>query len=237
MSTSSTTTPGATRVWDLADASAGQVGGRRGAGPGGPVAAVAGIAAVVAALAPGLPLELRWTGVAVAGLVALPVGFRTLRRRLTATSLVLALVGVLTPFVAGVATWDGADAAPPTVRSTTVPDADMVIAEQTLSQTPAFTALPPAERADAAVFAGALALRLRALHGSWGPFPTALEQTQGSIVETTGPLRGAPLGALPRGMRLEYEVAASGSAFRVTVVSVPSPDASVSATSALVEVR
>jgi hypothetical protein len=237
MNTSTTTAPGANRVWDLTDASVGPARGRRGTGWGGPVAATAGVLAVVAAVAPGLPIELRWTGVAVAGLVALPVGFSTLRGRLSATSLVLALVGVVTPFVAGVATWDGATAAPPAVRSTTVPDATMTVAEQTLSESSAFAALPPAEKADAAAFAGALALRLHALHGSWGPFPTALQQSQGSLVETTGLLRGAPLGAVPRGTRLEYEVAASGSAFRVTVVSVPHPDATVSATSALVELR
>jgi hypothetical protein len=237
MSTSSTTAPGANRVWDLADASTGSARSRRGTGWGGPVAATAGAAAVVAALAPGLPLELRWTGVVVAGLVALPVGFATLRRRLTATSLVLALLGVVAPFVAGVATWDGATAAPPAVRSITVPDATMTVAEQTLTRSRAFAALPAAERADAAAFAGALALRLHALHGSWGPFPTALQQSQGSLVETSGLLQGAPLGAMPRDTRLEYEVAASGSAFRVTVVSIPHPDASVSATSALVELR
>ncbi len=237
MSTSSTTAPGANRVWDLADASVGPARSHRGTGWRGPVAASVGVVALLVALAPGMAAELRWSGVAVAALVALPVGFSTLRRRLTATSLVLALVGVVSPFVAGVATWDGANAAPPLVRSTTVPDATMTVAEQTLSESSAFAALPPSERADAAAFAGAVALRLHALHGSWGPFPTALQQSQGSLVETTGLLRGAPLGAVPRGTRLEYEVAASGSAFRVTVVSIPHPDASVSATSALVELR
>ena len=237
MSTSSAAAPGADRVWDLADATVGPARSRRGTWWGGPVAASIGVAAVGVALAPGVPTELRWSGVAVAVLVALPVGFSTLRHRLTATSFALALVGVVAPFVAGVAAWDGATAAPPVVRSTTVPDATMAAADRTLSESAAFAALPADDRADATAFAAALALRLHALHGSWGPFPVALQQSQGSLVETTGPLRGAPLGAVPRGTRLEYEVATSGSAFRVTVVSIPHPDASVSATSALIEPR
>lgn len=234
MSTSSRTgpaEPGGFHVWDLADDSSGWTRRRRTVGWGGPIAATAGVAALAAGLTPALPAELRWCGVIAAGLVAVPVGFSTLRRRLAATSIALALVGVITPFAAGVAVWDATVTTAPVVRNRTVPDAEMYVAEQTPSQNRAFAALPRRDRDEAAAFAAALALRLHTLHGSWGPFPGALQQTQGSLVEMSGPMAGAPLGAVPAGTRIEYDVAASGTAFRITVVSIPHPQASVSMTS------
>lgn len=228
------TATGTTRVWDLADASDDRPIRRRGTDLGGPSAAALGLVALGAAMAPGLSDEARWSAVIASGVVAVLVGFSALRRRQTLTALLLALAGLVAPLAAGGVTMDTALRAPAVVTSTVVADSALAVHADQLAPTAAFTGLPGAEQADANGFATALVLRLRTMHGSFGPYPTSLALSGGSVVEGPGVLRGTALGVVPDGLRLVYEVTSSGGAFRVTVVSTSDPDASVAATSALV---
>jgi hypothetical protein len=227
------TATGTAKVWDLADASHDRVVRRRGRDLGGPVAAALGLVALSAAFAPGLEDEPRWCLVVAAGVTAVLVGFSALRRRQALLSLVLAVAGLLTPLAAAAVTADAALRAPAPVTSRVVADAALAHPDDGLVSTPAFDDLPTTTQADAQSFATAVVLRLRTLHGSFGPYPTSLALSTGSVVEGPGVLAGTALGVVPDGTRVGYEVTSSGEAFRVTVVSLTDPAATVSATSAL----
>ena len=228
------TATGTTPVWDLTDASRDRTVRRRGTDLGGPVAAVLGLVALGAAFAPGLSNEARWAFVIAAGATALLVGFSALRRRQALISLLLAVAGLLTPVAAGAVTMDTAMRAPAAVVSKVVADSALTHPADALVTSTAMTALSHAEQSSAQAFATALVLRLRTLHGSFGPYPTSLALSTGSIVEGPGLLQGTSLGVVPEGTRLVYEVSESGGAFRVTVLSRTDPAASATATSALI---
>jgi hypothetical protein len=228
------TATGTTKVWDLADASRDRVARRRGTDLGGPVAAVLGVVAFGAAVAPGLSDEARWCLVAAAGATAVLVGFSALRRRQALLSLLLAVAGLLTPLAAGAVTMDAAMRAPAAVSSTVVADSALTEPADSLASSAAFVGLSHAAQVDATSFGTGVVLRLRTLHGSFGPYPTSLALSTGSVVEGPGVLQGTALGVVPTGFRLVYEVTASGGSFQVTVVSVADPAASVVATSALI---
>lgn len=228
------TATGTTRVWDLADASRDHVARRRGTDLGGPVAAVLGLVALGAAVAPGLTEEARWCLVAAAGVTAVLIGFSALRRRQALLSLLLAVAGLLTPLAAGAITMDAAMRAPAAVASEVVADSALRNPADGLAPSSAFADLPQARRADATAFATALVLRLRTLHGSFGPYPTSLALSTGSVVEGPGLLQGTSLGVVPTGYRVVYEVASSGGTFQVTVASLADATATVAATSALI---
>lgn len=220
------------RVWDLADASTGRAIRRRGIDTGGPVSAALGLAAVVGAVAPGLTDTTRWCVVAALGAVALLVGFAALRRRQAALSLLLALAGLVLPVVAGGVTVIGGLRTPPAVQSS--------VAVHELRDPPggprtssAFASLPAGRQQDATAFATALVLRIRTLHGSFGPYPTSLTLSRGAVVEPSGRFSGLSLGVLPADARLVYTVSRSGEAFRVTLVSTTDDTATVTATSSL----
>lgn len=224
---------GTTKVWDLADASHDRAVHRRGMDAGGPVAAVLGAVALGSAVAPGLTAEARSCLVVVAGTVAVLVGFSALRRRPALLSLVLAALGLIAPLVAGVVTMDAAMHAPAAVTSRTVPEDALAHPADALRTSAGFADLPAHQRADAQAFATGLVLRLRTLHGSWGPYPTSLRLSDDSVVEGSGLLQGTELGVVPDTSRLVYEVTPSGRAFRVAVVSTADPTAVVSADSGL----
>jgi hypothetical protein len=233
--------PGAGRVWDLADASAGRAVRRRGWDHGGPLAATLGLVALGAALAPEIAVETRWTVVGASGLVALLVAGSAVRRRQALLSLLLAFAGLAAPLAAGAVATAATLAQPPVVTSTVVPDRALPTAPEALVASDALAGRPAGEQAAAREFATALVLRLRTVHGAFGPYPAALRLSHGSVVEAAGAMQGTSLGAVPRNARLEYRVTRSGGAFAVTVVSGgadgPSGSAgvaSVTATSALV---
>jgi hypothetical protein len=228
------TATGTTKVWDLTDASRDRAVRRRGADLGGPVATGLGLVALGAALAPGLGNETRWALVIAAGATAVLVGFSALRRRQALISLLLAVAGMLTPLAAGAVTMDSALRAPAAVASEVVAPATLTHPADSLTPSSAFGGLPSAAQIDAGSFATTLVLRLRSLHGSFGPYPTSLALSTGSVVEGPGLLQGTSLGVVPAGTRLVYEVTSSGDAFRVSVVSLTDPSATVSATSALI---
>ncbi|MGT2427062.1 hypothetical protein [Amnibacterium kyonggiense] len=228
-----TGTGGRPRVWDLEDATIAHAVRRRGRDLGGPAAAALGVVSFAAAAAPGPPDPTRWCVVAASGTVAVLVGFSAMRRRQAALALLLALAGVLIPVAAGVVAVAEAAAAPATVQST--------VAEHGLQDPPAgllpsgsFASLPAADRSAASAFATTLVLRIRDLHGSFGPYPASLALSHGSVVEGPGPLGGTALGVVPAQARLVYTVSRTGDAFRVTVVSTDDEAASVTATSSLV---
>lgn len=228
------TATGTAKVWDLADSSRDRLARRRGTDLGGPVATVLGVVALGASLAPGLADEPRWCLVAAAGATAVLVGFSALRRRQALLSLLLAVAGLLLPLAAGAVTMDSALRAPAAVSSAVVRTTRLAGDTDGLSTSAAFTALSRTAQVDAESFATTIVLRLRTLHGSFGPYPTSLALSTGSIVEGPGVLQGTSLGVVPNGARLVYEVTTSGDEFRVTVVSLADPAATVSATSALV---
>lgn len=234
--------PGAGRVWDLADASAGRAVRRRGWDHGGPLAATLGLVALGAALAPEIAVETRWTVVGAAGLVALLVAGSAVRRRQALLSLLLAFAGLVAPLAAGAVATAATLAQPPLVTSAVVPDRALPTAPEALVASDAFAERPAGEQAAAREFATALVLRLRTVHGAFGPYPAALRLSHGSVVEAAGAMQGTSLGAVPRNARLEYRVTRSGGAFAVSVVTGGTGGtagssagvASVTATSALV---
>lgn len=230
----STSAAGATKVWDLADASLHRGARRHGFDLGGPIAAALGGVALGAAVAPGVNIDARWCLVAGAGVVALLVAFSAIRRRQALVSLLLALTGLLSPLAAGAVAVDTTMAAKPAVTSAVVSDASLTAVDDALVTTRAFTAMSRERRADAAAFATSLVLRLRTLHGSSGPYPTSLDLSDGSVVEGAGLLQGTALGVVPTDARLDYRVTTSGSAFQVVVVSDDDPRATVTANSSLV---
>lgn len=224
---------GTTTVWDLADASRSRGPRRRGIDLGGPIAAALGVVALGAAVAPGLRIDTRWCLVGAAGAIGLLVAGSALRRRQALLSLLLAAAGLVAPLAAGAVTMQTAAAQPAQVISRVVPDASLVVSQVTLVRSPGFTALSSRRQADAEAFATALVLRLRTLHGVWGPYPAALALSGGSVVEAAGEMQGTALGAVPAEERLEYRVTTSGDAFAMRVVVLGHPDASVEAGSAL----
>lgn len=231
---SSIGTTGRSKVWDLADASTEQTVRRRGTDLGGPVAAVLGVIAFAAAAAPGIPVTTRWCLVAAAGSIAVLVGFSAMRRRQALLSLLLAVAGLLIPMAAGAVTVAAAMRAPATVQSAVVPDRMLQDPPGGLRPSAAFSSLPTAQQRDAAAFATAVVLRIRTLHGSFGPYPTSLVLADGSVVEGQGRWSGMSLGAVPADSRVVYTVSRTGDAFRVTVVSTLAEDATVTASSSLV---
>jgi hypothetical protein len=229
-----TTSAGATKVWDLADATQQSRGRRRGMDAGGPIAAALGGVALCAAIAPGLPLDARWCLVAGAGVVALLVACSAIRRRQALLSLLLALTGRVAPVAAVAITVDATTAAPAAVTSSIVSDASLGAMHEFVVPSVAFVALPSVRQTEAEAFATALVLRLRSLHGTSSPYPPSLQLSNGSIVEGSGVLQGAALSAAPNGTRLVYEVTATGSAFRIVVISGHDSEARVTADSSLV---
>lgn len=223
----------ATRVYDLADASSTRQVRRRGMDLGGPIAAVFGGVALGAAVAPGLPADARWSLVVGSGAIGLLVGLSTIRRRQALLSLLLAFAGLAAPLAAGAITTIVTTAAPPPVATEVVPDRALAVPGDALTSSAAFAGLTRHDRADAEAFATALVLRLRTLHGSFGPYPASLRLSDGSVVEGAGLLEGTALGVVPADARLEYRVTRSGSAFRVVVVSTEDPAATVAADSSL----
>ncbi|RIX27909.1 hypothetical protein [Amnibacterium setariae] len=211
--------PGAGRVWDLADTSAGRAVRRRGWDHGGPLAATLGLVALGGAFAPDIAVETRWTVVGAAGLVALLVAGSAVRRRQALLSLLLAFAGLVTPLAAGAVATAATLAQPPVVTSTVVPDRALPTAPQALVASDAFAERPADEQEAAREFATALVLRLRTVHGAFGPYPAALRLSNGSVVEAAGAMQGTSLGAVPRNARLEYRVTRSGGAFAVSVVA------------------
>ncbi|GAA2753418.1 hypothetical protein [Amnibacterium kyonggiense] len=228
-----TGTTGRPKVWDLADASVERSVRRRGTDPGGPVAAALGVVAFAAAAAPGVADPTRWSVVAAAGSIAVLVGFSAMRRRQAVLSLLLALAGLVLPVVAGVVTIADAVRAPAAVHST-VAAHELRDPPGGLQPSAAFASLSGRQQSDASAFATTLVERIRTLHGSFGPYPTSLSLSHGSVVEGSGRLGGMSLGVVPAEARLLYTVSRSGDAFRVTVVSRSDEDATVTATSSLV---
>lgn len=222
------------RVWDLTDASTGRPVTRRRTPLSAPVSAGIGLVAVAASVAPGVDGATRWSVVAATGVVAAVVGFSAVRRRQTLLSLLLAVAGLLLPVAAVAVTVGSAIRAPAAVQSSVVTDDAVAASPGGLRASAAFSSLPAGQRTDAEAFATTLVLRLRALHGAFGPYPTSLALSNGSVVEGAGPLGGTSLGVVPARARLRYEVSRSGDAFRVTVVSIGDAHASVAATSSLV---
>jgi hypothetical protein len=227
------TAAGTTKVWDLADGSSAHGAHRRGMDLGGPIAATLGVLSLGAAVAPGLPAEARWSLVVGAGVVALLVALSAIRRRQAVLSMLLAFAGLVCPIAAGAVMIDGAMSAKPTVTSAVVPDNAFLAVDDTLVSTPAFATLAPGRRADAEAFATSLVLRLRTLHGTFGPYPTSLQLSNGSVVEGAGGMRGTALGMVPADARLRYDVTASRTTFRVIVLADGNDAASVTASSAL----
>lgn len=224
---------GREKVWDLADASVDRVVRRRGRDLGGPIAAALGVVALAGAVAPGVDGPTRWCVVAVAGSVAVLVGFSAMRRRQAVLSLLLALAGLVVPVIAGVVTVADAVRAPAAVQSA-VAAHELRDPPGGLQPSAAFASLPDRQQSDAAAFATTLVERIRTLHGSFGPYPTSLALSHGSVVEGSGRLGGMSLGVVPAHARLLYTVSRSGDAFRVTVVARSDEDATVTATSSLV---
>lgn len=228
------TTTGTTKVWDLADASRDRVPRRRGADVGGPIAAALGLVALGAAIAPGLAAEARWCLVIAAGGTAALIGFSALRRRQALVTLLLAVAGLLTPLAAGAVTMDSAMHAPTAVTSEVVKDSSLAHPDDGIVYSGPFADLPREEQVEAEAFATGLVLRLRTLHGPFGPFPASLALSTGSLVEGPGAFQGTSLGAVPERSRLLYQVTSSGSAFRVVVTSTTDPTATETVTSGLV---
>lgn len=228
------TVTGTDKVWDLSDSSLHQHPGRRRLDLGGPIAVALAVVALAAAVADGVPLVTRWCLVASFGGVGMLVAISSLRRRQTPASLAVGLVGLVLPFVAVALALTAVDPAPAAVTNSTVQSSALAIAGTAPSPSPEFGQLPFADRAAATRTAEQFVFRLRNLHGSDGPYPTALASSDGNVVELSGSYRGLPIGVLDEGTHLLYAATADGRAFRITIVSNGHPEASVSVYSTLV---
>lgn len=230
------TSDGSVQVWDLHDETQGvTVFEDRGheLDFAGPIAALLGAVSVGAALSAGLPVLFRWVLVVGLGVAAFVVAVAGLRRPQTVLTLGLAAVGLLAPVAAAVVLSSTPLTASTVVRNTSMPATTTGATSTTLTRTAAFEALPATDRRAAGTFASGLVLRLRTLHGDYGPFPEKLALSGGGVVEAAGDLRGTPLGPLPDGMRLTYSVTADRTAFRVVVNDVDVATATVRADSTL----
>lgn len=225
---------GAVKVWDLSDSSLHRHSERRRLDLGGPIAVALAVVALAAASAPGVELVVRWCTVASFGGVGMLVAFSSLRRRQTVASLLVGLTGLVLPLAAVAMAMSVASGVPATVSNTPLQASAVVIEGTAPSPSPGFGHLPFADRADAIRTAEQLVFRLRNLHGSDGPYPTALASSTGNVVELSGMYRGLPIGVLAGGTHLVYAATADGSAFRITIVSNDHPEASVSVNSTLI---
>lgn len=221
------------KVWDLSDSSAHRIRERPRFDRGGPIAVAFAVVALAVAVADGVPVVTRCCLVAIFGGVGMLVALSAVRRRQTLASLTVGLTGLVLPLVAVALALAAINAAPAAVTNSTLQSSAPAIAETAPSPSPDFAQLPFADRADATRTAVQLVFRLRNLHGTDGPYPTALASSDGTVVERSGLYRGLPLGVLAEGTHLLYAARADGRAFRITIVSNADPEASISVNNTL----
>jgi hypothetical protein len=216
-------------VWDLGAASQRRFTPRARPSHAGPVAAAFGVVALGAALLPSVAIETRLFFTIGFGVISALVGFSALRRRQTRTALLLAVVGVAAPVLAIAAIVLQSVQEPATVTSSTVQRATLQPDSSALVPSHEFGALTSDEQGEMKAFLVATVLQLQTMHGSWAPFPRSVAVSNGVLVEGDGILRGASLGAMPRGEILAYEVSSDGTAFRVAISSSSDPSAVIRA--------
>lgn len=198
----------------------------------GPIAAGAGVLALVAALIPDLPSVSRWCLLIGLGVVAVLVGFSALRRRQILLTVLLAVTGIALPVLAVLGTVLLPRPAAPVENAVLAADSP-TSTSATVQSTPRLRTASLADRTVAEEAAARLALHLRAMHGSAGPFPLSLSNDDDMLVETGGAIDGVQVGRIPAGVHVHYAVAPDQRFFEVRVALDADPSAAATADSTI----